>query len=196
MRSGRSSFDDRRAVLRLDVEPSPSRSNRGHSRPRLGLLPPRYAFVLHGDVRDHFTRCPRCSARTRLRKLALVIHVEHPAGAHLMMLGKTCRLCVVCEVLIAHEQEVTPLLVASGIATSIAAPNYLVLGIAAARVWRSGIARGVSLEAFRESMTDFNEYLRVNVAPGGWYRDGDDSASKGPIQRRRFAPQPVGASDW
>jgi hypothetical protein len=108
-----------------------------------------------------------------------------------MMLGKTCRLCVVCEVLIAHEQEVTPLLVASGIATSIAAPNYLVLGIAAARVWRSGIARGVSLEAFRESMTDFNEYLRVNVAPGGWYRDGDDSASKGPIQRRRFAPQPV-----
>jgi hypothetical protein len=136
--------------------------DRGHSRPRLGVLPPRDAFVLHGDVRDRFTRCPRCSARTRLRTLALVIHVEHPAGAHLMMLGKTCRLCVVCEVLIAHEQEVTPLLVASGIATSSAAPNYLVLGTVAARVWRSGIARGVSLEAVRESMADFTSNPPVN----------------------------------
>jgi hypothetical protein len=110
------------------------RSNGGHSRAQLGALPPRYAFVLHGDVRDRFTRCPRCKARTRLRKLTLVIHVEHPAGARLVMLGKTCRLCVACEVLIAHEQEVTPFLVASGIATTSAAPNYLVLGTVAARV--------------------------------------------------------------
>jgi hypothetical protein len=34
----------------------------------------------------------------------------------------------VCEVLIAHEYEVTPLLAASGAATSSAVPNYLVLG--------------------------------------------------------------------
>jgi len=89
-----------------------------------------------------------------------------------MMLGKTCRLCVGCEVLIAHEQEVTPLLAASSAATSSAAPNYLVLGTVAARVWRSGIARGVALEAVQESMADFKEYLRVNITPGGWYRDG------------------------
>ena len=63
------------------------------------------------------------------------------------------------------QTRITPLLVASGIASSSAAPNYLVLGTVAARVWRSGIARGVSLEAVRESMADFNEYLRVNVAP-------------------------------
>lgn len=141
------------------------------------MLPPRYAFVLHSDVRDRFTRCPRCSAPTRLRKLALVIHVDHPAGARLVTLGKTCRLCVVCEVLIAHEQEVTPLLVASGAATSSAAPNYVVLGTVAARVWRSGIARGVSLEGVRESRADFKQYLRVDVIPGGWCRDGGGGVS-------------------
>ena len=83
-----------------------------------------------------------------------------------------------CEVLIAHEQEVTPSLVASGVATSSAAPNYLVLGTVAARVWRSGIARGVALEAVRASMAGFKQYLRVDVTPGGWYRDGDGPASK------------------
>lgn len=156
----------------------PRRSTRGLSRPRLGGLPPRYAFVLHTDVRDRFTRCPRCRARTRLRKLALVIHVEHPAGARLAMLGKTCRLCVMCEVLIAHEQELTPLLRASGVATTNAAPDYLVLGTVAAPVWRSGIAHGVSLEAVRESMADFKQYLRVDVIPGGWSRDADRPASE------------------
>jgi hypothetical protein len=161
-----------------DVDPSSSRSNRGYSRRRLGVLPPRRAFVLHGDLRDRFTRCPRCSARTRLRKLALVTHIEHPAGPRLVMLGKTCRLCVACEVLIAHEQEVTPLLVAPGVATSGAAPNYLVLGTVVARVWRSGIARGVSLEALRASMADFKQYLRVDVTPGGWYREGSVPGSE------------------
>lgn len=94
------------------------------------------------------------------------------------MLGKTCRLCVVCEVLIAHEQEITPLLVASGVAASNPAPNYLVLGTVAARVWRVGIARGVSLETVKESMADFKEYLRVDVTPGGWYREDDRPGSK------------------
>lgn len=94
------------------------------------------------------------------------------------MLGKTCRLCVVCEVLIAHEEEVTPLVVASDVATSSAAPSYLVLGTVTTRIWRSGIARGVSLEAVRESMADFKQYLHIDVTPGGWFRGGDPPASK------------------
>jgi hypothetical protein len=94
------------------------------------------------------------------------------------MLGKTCRLCVVCEVLIAHEQEVTPLLVASGVATPSATPNYVVLGTVAMRVWRSGIARGVSLEAVKESMADFKQHLRVGVAQGHGSHDADGPASK------------------
>jgi hypothetical protein len=88
------------------------------------------------------------------------------------MLGKTCRLCVVCEVLIAHEHEIAPLLAASGVATDGAAKNYLVLGTVDTRVWRSGMGGEVSLDAVKRSMADFKEYLRVDVAPDGWYRDG------------------------
>jgi hypothetical protein len=41
------------------------------------------------------------------------------------------RLCVACEVFIAHEQEVTPLLVAYGVATPGARPNYVSESISA-----------------------------------------------------------------
>jgi hypothetical protein len=94
-----------------------------------------------------------------------------------VILGKTCHLCVVCEVLIAHEHEIAPLLVPSGVATYSAAPNYLVIGTVDTRVWRSGMARAVSLDAVKRSMADFKEYLRVDVTPGGWHRDGDGPAS-------------------
>jgi hypothetical protein len=76
------------------------RSGRLPSTPKLGALPPRYSFALHRDERDRFTKCPRCHAHTRLRKVPLVIHVDHPAGPRLTILGKTCGLCLVCEMLL------------------------------------------------------------------------------------------------
>jgi hypothetical protein len=66
-----------------------------------------------------------------------------------VMVGKTCRLCVVCEVLITHEHEIAPLLVASGVATYGTVPNYLVLGTVDTRVWRSGMAGDVSLDTVK-----------------------------------------------
>ena len=95
-----------------------------------------------------------------------------------MTLGKTCHLCIVCEVLIAHEQEVTPLLKASGVATEGDVPNYVVLGTVAPRVWRAGLAHVVTLETIRASMADFKQYLRIDVTPGRWSDDEDGAASR------------------
>lgn len=92
------------------------------------------------------------------------------------MLGKTCRLCIVCEVLIAHEQEVTQLLISAGVSTPGKKADYVVLGTVASRVWRTGLARGVTLEAIRAAMADFKEHLRIHVTPGGWYREADAAA--------------------
>lgn len=89
-----------------------------------------------------------------------------------MVLGKTCRLCVACELLIAPEHEVTRLLVESGAVAGSAPPNYMVLGTVAMRVWRRGLARGLPLEGIKESMADFKQYLRVEVMPRGWYKKG------------------------
>jgi hypothetical protein len=135
-------------------------------------------------VRNRFTRCPRCHAHTRLRKLPLVIHVEHRDGPRLTLLGKTCRLCIICEVLIAHEQEVTELLVAAGVAPAGERAKYVALGTLESCVWRAGLARDVTLEAVRSAMADFKQYLRIDITPGGWYREADaahptDNASCG-----------------
>lgn len=63
---------------------------------RMGALPPRYSFFLNPHANERFTRCPRCKATTRVRKIPLVIHVD---SMGLVLLRKTCRLCVVCEML-------------------------------------------------------------------------------------------------
>ncbi|OFW33060.1 MAG: hypothetical protein A3G76_12460 [Acidobacteria bacterium RIFCSPLOWO2_12_FULL_65_11] len=102
-----------------------------------------------------------------------MIHVEHSEGARLTILGKTCRLCLVCEMLIAHDADIARLLVASGVAAESESPACLVRGTVAPRVWRAGLARGVTLEAVRASMADFKQYMRVEVTPGGWYREAE-----------------------
>ncbi len=54
--------------------------------------------------------------------MPLVIHVDHPAGPRLTILGKTCRLCLVCEMLIAHEADISRLLIASGVVAESGIP--------------------------------------------------------------------------
>jgi hypothetical protein len=58
----------------------------------------------------------------------------------LVLLRKTCRLCVVCEMLIAHEAEVTRVI--EGFAPHAAMPPYLVLGTLGSGTWRDGMSGG------------------------------------------------------
>jgi hypothetical protein len=78
---------------------APTKAGRKDQR---GALAPRYAFVLNPHADAGFTKCPQCDAKTRVRKLPLVIHVE---DVGLVLLGKTCRLCIACETLVAHEAD-------------------------------------------------------------------------------------------
>jgi hypothetical protein len=130
---------------------------------RMGALPPRYAFVLNPHVDTRFTKCPRCETKTNLRKVSLVIHVE---GFGLVILGKTCRLCLRCETLIAHKAEVDALL--STVATK-SNPDYVVLGTAKRPMYRRGLAGRASLDEVRAHMADFKSYWNVEVTPRGWY---------------------------
>ena len=69
---------------------------------QMGGLPPRYAFVLSPHANERFTKCPRCETKTHVRKIPLVIHVNHFG---LVLLNKTCRLCLTCEMLVAHQTD-------------------------------------------------------------------------------------------
>ena len=145
-----------------------SRSRSMSSRPRqidrMGALPPRYSFFLNPHLNERFTRCPRCKATTRLRKIPLVIHVN---SVGLVLLRKTCRVCAVCEMLIAHEAEVTRLI--NGLAPHAATPRpYLVLGTLGPVTWRDGMSGNVTIEQVRHDMADFKTHMRVEITPRHW----------------------------
>lgn len=135
---------------------------------RMGALPARFAFALNELVDARFTACPRCEAKTRARKIPLVIHVD---GAGLVVLRKTCRLCVNCEMLIAHKDEIEPLIAALG--DGMDRPEYMVLGTVEPRVWRRGASSTVTVEDLVQHMADFEAYMNLEVTPGGWHRSAD-----------------------
>src|SRR5438309_2002877 len=138
---------------------------------RMGQLPPRYSFLLNPHRREAFTRCPRCKATTLVRKMVLVIHVD---TVGLVLLRKTCRLCVVCEMLIAHEAEmdhvIDGLLDHEG-----AAREYVVLGTLDTRTWRRGLSGTVTSDEVTGSMADFKACMRVDVTPRQWSRKSDSA---------------------
>ena len=140
------------------------------SRLRMGTLPPRYSFLLNPHVRERFTKCPSCDASTRIRKLPLVIHVEHRDGPRLFLLNKTCRLCLICETLIVDRVELESVIIAAGPSATVKPPNYVVLGTLDRRTWRRGLGGDVELPDIREGMADFKKYLKVDVVPAHWER--------------------------
>ena len=147
--------------------PKPSsKPNRLH----LGSLPARYSFVLSPHVRERFTRCPICNSPTRIRKLPLVVHVGHLEEPRLIVLNKSCRLCVVCETVVVHRVELDRVIIASGFSAPADGQDYVVLGTVDRRTWRRGIAGDVQLADIRQHMADFKRYLKVDVVPAHWER--------------------------
>jgi hypothetical protein len=86
----------------------------------------------------------------------------------LVFLGKNCRLCVGCEVLIAHQAEIEQLLSAS-LGRAVDSQKFMVLGTLDRQVWRRGLAQPLSFDVVKTHMADFKTYLRVDFTPAGWY---------------------------
>jgi hypothetical protein len=71
--------------------------------------------------------------------------------------------------LIAHQAEVDGLIDAMG-QTPAETRAYLVLGTLDMKTWRRGLSGGITVEALREHMADFKEYVRIDYTPGDWDR--------------------------
>jgi hypothetical protein len=134
---------------------------------RMGALTPRYSFVLNASTEVRFTTCPGCQAKTRLRKLPLAIHTE---GLGLFILRKSCRMCVACDMLIVHQDELEPLLRARlRTAEDSNRPlDYLVLGTVDSQVWRRGLIGGVSFDELLRNMADFSRHMQIEQSGRGW----------------------------
>jgi hypothetical protein len=132
----------------------------------MGALPPRYSFALNPYAEYRASICPGCKAKTRVRKIPLVIHV---GGLGLLILRKTCRLCLNCEMVIAHQAEIESAIRASARQAPTATPDYLVLGTVGPRVWRQGLSGDMKIDEMVRNMADFRAYLEIKYTPGGWY---------------------------
>jgi hypothetical protein len=86
-----------------------------------------------------------------------------------MILRKTCRLCLNCETLIAHQAELESVIKASVGQKAAAPPDYLVLGTVGPKVWRQGMSSEVKLDELFRNMADFKAHLQIEYTPGGWY---------------------------
>jgi hypothetical protein len=135
---------------------------------RLCKQPPRYHFALNEYQTVRFSKCPQCRKLTFNRKFPLLIHVERWG---LIILGKTCRYCSQCELIIAHEaelvheidlfyQEHCPHLKRSG---------YFAVGTVERKTWKKGLlSEPGKIGDVLEKAADFKGYVKLYVDPGGW----------------------------
>lgn len=138
------------------------------ARERIGTLAPRYYFLLNPYVDLRLSKCPCCGRPTHPRKFPLFIHVE---GYGALVLGKTCRYCTRCELIIAHRDELEAEL-ARGPARLLPAAGedrYFVVGTVDRKVWQQGLREGgPQLDQILEHLADFKAYRHLQVEPGGW----------------------------
>lgn len=136
---------------------------------RIGKQPPRYSFMLnrYSDVR--LSKCPRCRKPTHPRKFALFIHIDEWGP---MVLGKSCKYCSRCELIMAHQDELEAQLayIFSKTASDLIGKGYLVIGTVDHTVWKKGLkGSGGGLGEIMEHLADFEAVYDLHVEPGGWY---------------------------
>lgn len=134
---------------------------------RLGKQPPRYKFFLNPYSDMRFTSCPKCRGKTRLRKMPLVIHV---APLNPLALNKTVRYCPSCDLVIAHQDEIEPLMAAifSERAPEVVGNDYLVIGTMDRADWQKGMKEQATVADMLERLHDWKQVLHFEPANYGW----------------------------
>lgn len=136
---------------------------------RIGSLPPRYAFVLNPYKDVRFSSCPACGRTMNMRKFALFIHIDTWGP---LSLGKTCRYCPRCELIIAHKDDLERELCVffERLSPEVIGRDYFVLGTVALPVWKRGLSdKSTTLRETLEHMAQFKEHRTIKVSPGGWF---------------------------
>jgi hypothetical protein len=134
----------------------------------IGKLPPRYSFMLNPYLDQRLSKCPKCKKLTFLRKFALFIHLNDWGP---VALGKTCRWCNRCELIMVHQDELDAELAntLSRLAPERIGGSYLVLGTIDQRAWKQGLTgQGLPLGNALEHVADFKTTYDLIVEPGGW----------------------------
>lgn len=135
---------------------------------RTGGLPPRYTFALNPYKDTRFSECPVCRARMNMRKFALFIHIDNWGP---LSLGKTCRYCPRCELIIAHQNDLESELCVcfERLSPEVIGRKYFVLGTVKLPVWKKGLSvKRTPLQETLEHVAQFKTYRTIAGSSGGW----------------------------
>lgn len=102
-----------------------------------------------------------------MRKFALLIHIDEWGP---LALGKTCRYCSLCELIIAHQDELEDVLVRifEQHAPEVVGNPYVVLGTLDRKRWKESLGRGGNeLTEALKYVADFEQVLTLKME-GGW----------------------------
>ena len=121
--------------------------HRATNRPadRWGRLPPRYTFLLNPHADSRLSRCPACDKPTHARKFPLLICVE---DGPIMTLGKTCKYCSRCEMVMCDQDQLEAELAHAFAARApeVLGRAYFVVGTVHRKAWRAGMGGGTELD--------------------------------------------------
>ena len=143
---------------------------------RLGALPRRYKFILNPYVDLRLSTCPKCERLTYPRKFPLFIHVGGTApGYFTAILGKTCKYCPKCEIIMAHQDELDPLIEEQRVrvAPALANHEYFVMGTVELKFWKKSLTEAQDSTEVLKHTAEFKAHLTLNYRPAGWYRADD-----------------------
>ncbi|MBV8883563.1 MAG: hypothetical protein JO235_06120 [Chroococcidiopsidaceae cyanobacterium CP_BM_RX_35] len=131
-------------------------------------LKKRHKFFLNPYEDSAFTKCPKCEAKTKIRKIPLVIHIEQQ---QLFLLNKQCRYCANCDLIITKQQEIESLLAVSFSQShsQFIGNDYSVIGTLDRQDWKEGNKGTLSPQKIMERIYGFQDVWDFEVIPAGWY---------------------------
>jgi len=151
-------------------------------RPTLTSVTPakkeRHSFFLNPYQDIAFTRCPKCEATTKIRKVCLMISIE---PHYFISLNKTCRYCLRCDLVIAGKAKLEGLLCAicEKFCPEIIGNEYTVFGTMDRADWRRGLNHPMKPREGVDRTYFFKDVWHFKALRHGWVR----TASSGPHRR-------------
>jgi len=130
----------------------------------------RYYFFLNPYEDAAFTRCPKCESPTKLRKIALAIHIE---PRQLVFINKLCRYCTKCELIIAKKSKLESLMVSccERMNPDVVGNDYITVGTVSHKDWLDVKKAAIDNSEAAKHICIFKNILNFELVPGGWYPD-------------------------
>jgi hypothetical protein len=127
----------------------------------------RHRFFLNPYPDFAFTKCPKCNATTKQRKVPLVIHIE---PGQMLVLNKTCRYCERCDLLIGRKADIEAMMAATFETRrpEIIGNEYLVIGTLDRSDWRAGAGAETPAIDLLDRVYVFEDEWHFDVDYGGW----------------------------